>query len=55
MPRETPSAIDASRVENASTRPDGDLVMCDVSPEDASVIVSDPSAGEAGAWAIAAP
>jgi uncharacterized hydrophobic protein (TIGR00271 family) len=36
----TPSAIDVIRVENASTRPDGDLVMCDVAPEDASVIIS---------------
>ena len=35
----TPSAIDVIRVENASTRPDGDLVMCDVAPEDASVII----------------
>ena len=37
----TPSAIDVIRVENASTRPAGDLVMCDVAPEDASVIISD--------------
>src|SRR3954453_14411141 len=36
----TPSAIDVIRVANASTRPDGDLVMCDVAPEDASVIIS---------------
>jgi hypothetical protein len=36
----TPSAIDMIRVENASVRPDGDLVMCDVAPEDASVIIS---------------
>src|SRR4051794_31061543 len=36
----TPSAIDVVRVENASTRPDGDLIMCDVAPEDASVIIS---------------
>jgi uncharacterized hydrophobic protein (TIGR00271 family) len=36
----TPSAIDVIRVENASTRPDGDLIMCDVAPEDASVIIS---------------
>jgi hypothetical protein len=37
----TPSAIDVMRFENASTRPDGDLVMCDVAREDASVIISD--------------
>src|SRR3954463_4227830 len=37
----TPSAIDVIRVENASTRPDGDLIMCDVAPEDASVIISE--------------
>src|SRR3954453_22523241 len=37
----TPSAIDGIRVENASTRPDGDLIMCDVAPEDASVIISE--------------
>jgi uncharacterized hydrophobic protein (TIGR00271 family) len=37
----TPSAIDVIRVEGASTRPDGDLVMCDVAPEDASVIIAD--------------
>jgi uncharacterized hydrophobic protein (TIGR00271 family) len=37
----TPSAMDVIRVENASIRPDGDLVMCDVAPEDASVIISD--------------
>jgi uncharacterized hydrophobic protein (TIGR00271 family) len=37
----TPSAIDVIRVENASVRPDGDLVMCDVAPEDASVIISE--------------
>src|SRR3954452_20405049 len=36
----TASAIDVIRVENVSTRPDGDLVMCDVAPEDASVIIS---------------
>ncbi|WP_028064284.1 DUF389 domain-containing protein [Solirubrobacter soli] len=36
----TPSAIDVIRVENASTRPNGDLIMCDVAPEDASVIIS---------------
>jgi uncharacterized hydrophobic protein (TIGR00271 family) len=37
----TPSAIDVMRFENASTRPDGDLVLCDVAREDASVIISD--------------
>ncbi len=38
---ETASAIDVIRVPNASTRPDGDLIMCDVAREDASVIISD--------------
>ena len=38
---DTPSAIDVIRVPNASTRPDGDLVMCDVAREDASVIITD--------------
>jgi len=38
---DTPSAIDVIRVENASVRPEGDLVMCDVAPEDASVIISE--------------
>ena len=37
----TPSAIDVIRVQDASTRPDGDLIMCDVAREDASVIISD--------------
>ena len=37
----TRSAIDVVRVPNASTRPDGDLIMCDVAREDASVIISD--------------
>jgi uncharacterized hydrophobic protein (TIGR00271 family) len=37
----TGSAIDVIRVPNASTRPDGDLIMCDVAREDASVIISD--------------
>ena len=38
---ETASAIDVIRVPDASTRPDGDLIMCDVAREDASVIISD--------------
>jgi uncharacterized hydrophobic protein (TIGR00271 family) len=38
---QTASAIDLIRVPNASTRPDGDLIMCDVAREDASVIISD--------------
>ena len=38
---ETTSAIDVIRVPDASTRPDGDLIMCDVAREDASVIISD--------------
>ena len=38
---DTRSAIDVIRVENASVRPEGDLVMCDVAPEDASVIISE--------------
>jgi uncharacterized hydrophobic protein (TIGR00271 family) len=37
----TPSAIDVIRVANVSTRPSGDLVTCDVAPEDASVIISE--------------
>src|SRR5690349_18688765 len=37
----TPSAIDVIRVPGASTRPNGDLIMCDVAPEDASVIISE--------------
>jgi uncharacterized hydrophobic protein (TIGR00271 family) len=37
----TRSAIDVIRVPGASTRPDGDLIMCDVAREDASVIISD--------------
>src|SRR6478752_771796 len=37
----TASAIDVIRVPNASVRPTGDLVMCDVAREDASVIISD--------------
>jgi uncharacterized hydrophobic protein (TIGR00271 family) len=37
----TESAIDVIRVPNASTRPSGDLIMCDVAREDASVIISD--------------
>jgi uncharacterized hydrophobic protein (TIGR00271 family) len=37
----TPSAIDVIRVPGASTRPSGDLIMCDVAPEDASVIISE--------------
>src|SRR4051812_6828439 len=37
----TQSAIDIVRVPRAATRPDGDLIMCDVAREDASVIISD--------------
>jgi uncharacterized hydrophobic protein (TIGR00271 family) len=37
----TPSAIDVIHVPGVSTRPAGDLVMCDVAREDASVIVAD--------------
>jgi uncharacterized hydrophobic protein (TIGR00271 family) len=37
----TPSAIDVIHVPGVSQRPDGDLVMCDVAREDASVIVAD--------------
>jgi uncharacterized hydrophobic protein (TIGR00271 family) len=37
----TPSAIDVIRVPHASVRPAGDLIMCDVAREDASVIISD--------------
>jgi uncharacterized hydrophobic protein (TIGR00271 family) len=38
---ETRSAIDVIRVRDASRRPSGDLIMCDVAREDASVIISD--------------
>src|SRR5215208_4403901 len=38
---DTASAIDVIRVPGASRRPDGDLIMCDVAREDASVIISD--------------
>jgi uncharacterized hydrophobic protein (TIGR00271 family) len=38
---DTASAIDVIRVPNAARRPDGDLIMCDVAREDASVIISD--------------
>ena len=37
----SPSAIDVIHVPGVSQRPDGDLVMCDVAREDASVIVAD--------------
>ena len=37
----TPSAIDVIHVPGVSQRPEGDLVMCDVAREDASVIVAD--------------
>jgi uncharacterized hydrophobic protein (TIGR00271 family) len=38
---DTASAIDVIRVPHAARRPDGDLIMCDVAREDASVIISD--------------
>jgi hypothetical protein len=38
---DTPSAMDVIRVPGASVRPSGDLVMCDVAREDASVIISE--------------
>lgn len=37
----TASAINVVRVPGASTNPSGDLIMCDVAREDASVIISD--------------
>ena len=37
----TASAIDVIRVPDAAVRPSGDLIMCDVAREDASVIISD--------------
>src|SRR5262245_52672563 len=37
----TASAINVIRVPGASTNPSGDLVMCDVAREDASVIISE--------------
>ena len=38
---ETASAIDVICVPNASRRPDGDLILCDVAREDVSVIISE--------------
>ena len=37
----TRSAINVIRVPGASTNPTGDLIMCDVAREDASVIISE--------------
>ena len=37
----TASAINVIRVPHASTNPSGDLIMCDVAREDASVIISE--------------
>jgi uncharacterized hydrophobic protein (TIGR00271 family) len=37
----TPSAINVIRVPGASTNPSGDLIMCDVAREDASVVISE--------------
>ena len=37
----TASAINVIRVPDASTNPSGDLIMCDVAREDASVIISE--------------
>jgi uncharacterized hydrophobic protein (TIGR00271 family) len=37
----TPSAINLVRLEGAAQKPEGDVILCDVAREDASVIVSD--------------
>src|SRR5688572_19581877 len=37
----TASAINVIQVPGASTNPSGDLIMCDVAREDASVIISE--------------
>jgi uncharacterized hydrophobic protein (TIGR00271 family) len=37
----TASAIDVIRVPDAAVRPAGDLIMCDVAREDASVVIAD--------------
>jgi uncharacterized hydrophobic protein (TIGR00271 family) len=37
----TPSVLNIIRLPAAATRPDGDVILCDVASEDASVILSD--------------
>jgi uncharacterized hydrophobic protein (TIGR00271 family) len=39
--REHPSALNLVRLRAAAERPDGDLILCDVAREDASVVVAD--------------
>ena len=39
--RDHPSTVDIVRLRDASERPDGDLLLCDVAREDASVVVSE--------------
>ena len=39
--REHPSALNLVRLRGAAERPDGDLILCDVAREDASVVVGD--------------
>ena len=38
---EADSVVNVARFENAARKPDGDLIMCDVAREDASVIIGD--------------
>ena len=38
--RDHPSAVNVARFRGASERPDGDLILCDVAREDASVVVA---------------
>ena len=37
----TPSVLNIIRLPNAARRPDGDVLLCDVAREDASVVISD--------------
>jgi hypothetical protein len=39
--RDHPSAIDVVRLRGAAVRPDGDLILCDVAREDASLLVAE--------------
>jgi uncharacterized hydrophobic protein (TIGR00271 family) len=41
MLRDHPSALNVVRLVNVAERPDGDLILCDVAREDASVIVAE--------------
>ena len=39
--RDHPSALNVVRLRGASERPDGDLILCDVAREDASIVVAE--------------